>query len=202
MSFPGPIVTNSADGKPHMSHDETRATATDGPAAPDTENENFSLDAIYRGEGPRLAKYFRFHSWQRQDASDLVQETFLRFAGYAQRETLRNPVAMLHRIARNLLFEQTRRYKTRGAKETTLDSTAEIAVQPTQIREIEARQMMDAYQRAVDLLPPRTREVFLLHRVDSLSYKEIAAQLGIGLRTVEWHMTEALLRLRRMMDEQ
>ena len=190
MSFPGPIVTNSADGKPHMSHDETRATATDGPAAPDTENENFSLDAIYRGEGPRLAKYFRFHSWQRQDASDLVQETFLRFAGYAQRETLRNPVAMLHRIARNLLFEQTRRYKTRGAKETT------------QIREIEARQMMDAYQRAVDLLPPRTREVFLLHRVDSLSYKEIAAQLGIGLRTVEWHMTEALLRLRRMMDEQ
>ena len=134
--------------------------------------------------------------------SDLVQETFLRFAGYAQRETLRNPVAMLHRIARNLLFEQTRRYKTRGAKETTLDSTAEIAVQPTQIREIEARQMMDAYQRAVDLLPPRTREVFLLHRVDSLSYKEIAAQLGIGLRTVEWHMTEALLRLRRMMDEQ
>jgi len=46
-------------------------------------------------------------------------------------------------------------------------------------------------------LPRRTREVFLLHRLEGLAYKEIAAQLGISIRTVEWHVAEAILRIGR-----
>ena len=65
---------------------------------------------------------------------------------------------------------------------------------------IEASQMMQTYERALATLPPRTRQVFLLHRVDELSYKQIAEQLGIGVRTVEWHVAEALVRIRRVLD--
>jgi RNA polymerase sigma-70 factor (ECF subfamily) len=49
-------------------------------------------------------------------------------------------------------------------------------------------------------LPPRTREVFLMHRVEELGYKAIAARLGISVRTVEWHVAEAVARLARDLD--
>ena len=46
------------------------------------------------------------------------------------------------------------------------------------------------------------REVFLLHRVDGLSYKDIALQLGISVRTVEWHIAEAIVRIGRGLDRE
>jgi RNA polymerase sigma-70 factor (ECF subfamily) len=44
------------------------------------------------------------------------------------------------------------------------------------------------------------REVFLLHRIHGLGYKEIAGVLGISVRTAEWHVAEALVRIGRGLD--
>jgi RNA polymerase sigma-70 factor (ECF subfamily) len=46
------------------------------------------------------------------------------------------------------------------------------------------------------------REVFILHRLQELSYKEIAARLDISVRTVEWHIAEAIVRISRGLDEE
>lgn len=56
----------------------------------------------------------------------------------------------------------------------------------------------DAYQCAFDALPPRTRQVFLLHRMDDLSYAEIAERLGISIEAVQEEMTNALRDICRM----
>ena len=48
----------------------------------------------------------------------------------------------------------------------------------------------------LELIPPRSREVFILHRFDSLKYKEIAKLLGISKNTVENHIVKALRILR------
>jgi len=45
---------------------------------------------------------------------------------------------------------------------------------------------------AVEALPPRTREVFRLHKYEGLSYSDIAEQLGIAKNTVMVHMVKAL----------
>lgn len=50
---------------------------------------------------------------------------------------------------------------------------------------------------AIASLDGTTRAVFLLHRVDELSYERIAHRLGIGLDDVEHHLAEALLHLYR-----
>ncbi len=55
----------------------------------------------------------------------------------------------------------------------------------------------DRYQGAISALPDVTREVFIAHRRDGRSYREIAAQLGITLDGVERHITEALLSIDR-----
>lgn len=61
---------------------------------------------------------------------------------------------------------------------------------------------MRQYREALDALAPRTRQVFLLHRVHEKSYKDIAAELGISVRTVEWHIGQALLHITRALDHE
>lgn len=57
----------------------------------------------------------------------------------------------------------------------------------------EVSDMHDRYRKAVDGLPPKTRQVYLLSRADDLDYRQIAEQLGISIRTVEWHVAQAIV---------
>lgn len=49
-------------------------------------------------------------------------------------------------------------------------------------------------------LPKVTRQIFLAHRIDELSYAEIAARAGISVRRVEQEMARALLRIDRALS--
>ena len=53
-----------------------------------------------------------------------------------------------------------------------------------------------ALWNAVDALPPRCREVFLAVKRDGMSHADIAAQMGISVKTVEAQITKAMTRLR------
>ncbi len=60
--------------------------------------------------------------------------------------------------------------------------------------------LLALYEVAVDRLPPLTRLVFLLHRVDDLSYRDIAERLAIEVRAVECCIAEALVMIGRFVD--
>ena len=55
-------------------------------------------------------------------------------------------------------------------------------------------------ERAMLALPRTTREIFLAHRLDDLSYVEIAGITGLSQRQVERHMAQAILHLWRFLD--
>jgi DNA-directed RNA polymerase specialized sigma24 family protein len=59
-----------------------------------------------------------------------------------------------------------------------------------------------SYRAAVDRLPVLTRVVFLLHRVDDLSYTEIANRLAISIEAVEGFIAQALLMLYLMLEDE
>ena len=54
--------------------------------------------------------------------------------------------------------------------------------------------------RAIDELPPKCREVFLLSKRDGLSNEEIAEEMGISIKTVKNQMTKAFSRLREALS--
>jgi RNA polymerase sigma-70 factor (ECF subfamily) len=83
-----------------------------------------------------------------------------------------------------------------------IDIDADVAVAPEQSDRIELEELRQRYREAVASLPPRMREVFILHRLQELSYKEIAARLDISVRTVEWHIAEAIVRISHGLDEE
>ena len=107
--------------------------------------------------------------------------------------------AFLNRILRNLLIDRSRRLANR-AIHVEIDDELDLAVPADQSDAIEAEQMRHRYREVVASLPERMREVFLLHRVEQLSYREIADRLGISVRTVEWHIAEAIVRIGKGLD--
>lgn len=130
-------------------------------------------------------------------AADLTQETYLRVAGLSENTTLLNPRAYLFTTARHVLVDHWRSARTRheaSANETVMARTPDPA--PAIDTVLLSREELDILAQAVDALPPRTREVFRLHKFEQLSYAEIAQQLGMARNTVMVHMTRALARCR------
>lgn len=162
--------------------------------------EGLGLDAMYRAEAPRLVRFLRKRLPRTEDPRDFVQEAFARLAGSNPTSLLRNPEAYLQRIVRNLLIDRSRR----EAKIQTIEFVEEldVGIAPDQDRVIEATDMKRLYRNAVDTLPARTREVFLLSRAEDVGYKYIAARLGISVRTVEWHIAEAIMRIGKALDRE
>jgi len=168
------------------------------PASMDLSNRQ-AIAELYRAEAPGLARYFRRRFRSEGDALDWVHETFVRFAQAIPDASVRNPKAYLQRIARNLIVDGWRKSIAVAVQFVELDR-ANPSVGPDQDHAIEASDLMQQYRRALATLTPKTRVVFLLHRVEELTYNEIAARLEISINTVEYHMARALSHLDRALD--
>src|SRR3546814_10832670 len=77
----------------------------------------------------------------------------------------------------------------------------EPTIEASQHHEMEGQDVMRVYRRALGELPERTRDVFLLHRVDELSYREIGEKLGIAIPTVQYHVARALAHIDARSEE-
>jgi RNA polymerase sigma-70 factor (ECF subfamily) len=128
-------------------------------------------------------------------AEDSVQEVLLNL--WRQRATLRIEESLrsyLYRAVRNRSLNQIRNERVRREAVPYLvhdAPTAKSGDLTATEGEIDA-----AIRDAIAALPPRCREVFELSRLQGLRYTEIAATLGISVKTVETQMGRALKSLR------
>ena len=175
-------------------HPDDRPSAVDQRA--DTGHD---LDAVYRTHRTSLFHFLRRKAGP-EEAPDLVQEVFARAAGSEQRHRLVNPGGFLRRIAQNLLIDRARRHKTTPTIFFALREESDAVTPAAQEWNLEAADLLRLYETAVDAMPPKTRRVFLMHRVDELTYREIHEELGISIATVEYHMMKALGQISKVVD--
>ena len=114
-------------------------------------------------------------------------ETYLRMLGALSRSQVEHPSAFLFQVARNVALRMRNRQRFEGTvfqAMTDLD-LAEIADgYAVPERQVIARQELRRLAAAIDELPPRCREVFLLTRFEALSNGEAAARLGSSQPTL------------------
>ncbi len=125
---------------------------------------------------------------------DLAQEVFLRFWQKRHQIQISSSVkAYLRRMAINEGLGYLRKKKVfeEEINNETMGGTTQGAEDTYLNIELE-----DHIRLAVDKLPPKCRTVFQLSRFEELSYKEIAAQMDISVKTVENQMGKALKFLR------
>lgn len=172
------------------------------PRARRTKGDDALVETLYAVEAPRLARS-RARRSDRHDAFDLVHDAFVRLLGLGP-DRLRSlaqerPVAYLWRIATSVGLDQAKRDLRRASDmHVPLDSVELVA--PDVERQLEARDELRRIESAVQAMRPRTRAIFLAHRVDGMSYAEIAQACGIGVKGVEKQMSRAIAILAHELD--
>lgn len=180
---------------PVPDHAEVSALAEADPLPPDNRRPaapGAALETLYRAHHDGLLRFIR-RRVRDERARDVVQRVFCRLAGLTERERqgIVAPVAYLRRAADNMLRDDARQDERRsavlhlGEDEVALRSGDQWAA-------LEARDRLRRLEAALLRLKPRTREIFLAHRIDGYSYAEIAARTGLSIKTVEMHMTRAI----------
>jgi RNA polymerase sigma factor (sigma-70 family) len=138
----------------------------------------------------------------REDASDLLQETFARYISREAAADIADPPAYLRRTAGNLVKDFARH---RQVERKYLVGDGDSADAPS--GEASAESLVDDARRArllaeaVATLPPRCREIFELRVTQNLSQREIAERLGISRKTVEQHFHLAMERCRAALQQ-
>jgi RNA polymerase sigma-70 factor (family 1) len=142
----------------------------------------------------------------RETAEDTVHEVFLKvWLNRASLASIDNFGAYLQRMARNHAISGFRRM----AKETLIlselkkeEDTRSASGRPAQPEhQLMSKEVRDFIRQAVENLTPQQKTVYLLNREDGLKTDEIAKQLGISVNTAKKHLADALLNLRRAIND-
>lgn len=146
---------------------------------------------FYREEAPKLQRFFERRTAP-QDVPDLVQESFRRVLGHRPKHA----GAFLGRTAANLLTEVRRAAARRWSRaHESLDERRLGGCDP--VPQLEARDALARIDAALATLKPKTREIFLMTRVEGRSYAEVGAILGMSEDGVKKQVAKAMGHLRR-----
>jgi RNA polymerase sigma-70 factor (ECF subfamily) len=132
-----------------------------------------------------LTSYIRRNWRVPEDVLELRQDIYENALIGARRALPSNTRAYVYTIARNRLINQARR-----ARIVPIETIAELDSIPRVIDMFEAERALtarDELRRAkegIDKLPPKCREVILLHKVEGLTDREAAQRLGVSVETV------------------
>ncbi len=143
----------------------------------------------------------RIHSLTRRmlgshDADEVTQDIFVRtwqklgqFRGDAAFTT------WLHRLAVNVVIERRRGYAIQ--RERMADDPAVLETVP--VAPARADLSVD-FEHAIEQLPPRARDIFVLHDVEGYKHREIASMLGIATGTSKRQLHRARMLLREYLN--
>jgi RNA polymerase sigma-70 factor (ECF subfamily) len=154
-----------------------------------------AFDAVFRSLYPPLVGLADGMLRQRAVAEEVVQDVMLEL--WRRRESLvleESLRAYLFRAVRNRALNHLRHEKVERRGEPF--AAGEPSSPPSAQAALEEEEIDAALREAVGALPERCREVFELSRVRGLRYAEIAAAMGISVKTVEAQMGKALRLLR------
>lgn len=157
------------------------------------------LDARFRGP---LMSFFMRRLSSRTEAEDLTQEVFMRILATDTRIAIEQADGLIFKVAGNLLRDRYRTHARRPElaplpiEEEALTTLSREAVEERDPeRVVGARQSLDAALSLLDELGERTKDIFMLVRLENMKHRDVAALFGISVSMVEKHVIRATMHL-------
>jgi len=130
---------------------------------------------------------------QKEVSEDLTQEVFVKI--WKKREDL-NISQTLKGYLSTMAYHEAIGHLRKSSREPVIVEHTDLELTGDHHLELETRETQLRIERAIALLPPKCKGVFLLSRYESKSYREIGEHLDISVKTVENQMSKALKILR------
>ena len=174
-----------------------------------TSIDDRNFEDIYLKYFPRLLRFAQEYVIVREEAENIIQDVFMTL--WERRDDLKIHISLasyLFILIKNRCIDHLRRKKhaETGKKQMQEAFTNEQqmklysleALDPALISDSDIEQIIN---RAIDSLPPKCREIFILNKIDGKKYREIAQELNISLSTVENQMSIDLRKLREQLKD-
>ncbi len=167
------------------------------------EQDKCIAETVSRERG-RLGNFIRRRVPDASEAEDILQDVFYEFvAAYRLPEPIEQVGAWLFRVARNRIIDRFRKKREEPLPElshqadggTWLDEvlpSADAGPEAAYARAV----LLEEVGAALDELPKEQRAVFIAHELDGRSFKELAAESGVGVNTLLARKRYAVLHLR------
>ncbi len=167
------------------------------------EQDERIAETVFR-ERARLGNFIRRRVPDASEAEDILQDVFYEFvAAYRLPEPIEQVGAWLFRVARNRIIDRFRKKREEQLPELSeedeqgnwLDEvlpSADAGPEAVYARSV----LLEEVAAALDELPVEQRAVFIAHELDGRSFKELAAESGVGVNTLLARKRYAVLHLR------
>ena len=159
-----------------------------------------ALAEIFRNHNAALVRFLAIRIGSTEDAKELVQEAYAKVLALDRPESISLQAGFLWRIAVNLATDRRRqwasqqRFMSVARASTTEDG--DFSAEST----CEARERLEIVERAINELPPRCAEAFVLHVLQGLTFEEVGSRMGISWRMAIKHVSRALEYLQTCLD--
>ena len=155
-----------------------------------------ALDMRYNFYYPRLYSFAKSFLKVEDDINDILQEVFIKI--WENRKNIRNVEtfnAYIFTVTKNAVityFREKTKFSSFESRVREMATTEGFTLNPS----LEYEDIKEKVELLIEQLPEKRKQIFKLSRENGLSNKEIAAQLGISIKTVEDHMLYAIRYLR------
>jgi RNA polymerase sigma-19 factor, ECF subfamily len=138
----------------------------------------------------------------RELIKDILQEVFVTL--YTRRHELPADLNIIGYLINAVKYKVSTQLRDRLSKEThhlTILQSEQLATcsRPFPYEHTELKKRIRA---GIDTLPEKCRQAFMLNHYGSMSYKDVAREMGISVKTVEKHIGKALQVLRATLNEE
>ena len=163
----------------------------------DKEEKKEAFIALYDSLSSAIFRHCFFRLSSRERALEISQEAFLKVWEYFDRgDDIKNPSALLYRVANNLIIDEYRRKKT-VSLEIMQESGFDVG-DADQDKVIE-RMEIDSVRAAINKIPEKYRQVIILRYVEGLSPGEIGQIVGRTENAVSVQLNRAIKMLQEIL---
>lgn len=141
-----------------------------------------------------ISRFLNYYTHDRYVIEEVVQDVFVKLWEDSYGKDIEYIKTYLYRSARNRVLNYLRNNENRAM---ILEKWAQLELENIHSEDTtEQDKFLFVLQAAVDALPSKCKEIFILSRKEELTYKEIANVKSLSVKTVENQMGIALKKIR------
>lgn len=171
--------------------------------------DHTEFSRIYTLYFPKMVRFAWEYVVSEEEAQNIIQDLFLYL--WEHQDTL-NAVSNLHAflftLTKNRCIDFYRQYTRMSQKKKSLDALQEyeLCLKMEALKQFDEnmfslQDIEEILNNAVNHLPDKCREIFILSRMEGLKHEEIARQLDISVHTVQNHISSAIRKLKNELKD-